>query len=71
MFGVVAKPRTGRFGVEFIAGTRDISLLRNVQNVPGAYAAFYSIGTGFILLLKGRRSIKLTTTLHVAQKRKE
>ena len=51
MVGVEAKLRTGRFGVEFLTVTRDLSLLRNVQNLSGAYAAFCSIGTGFFVLM--------------------
>jgi hypothetical protein len=49
--GLVAKLQTARFGVEFLAGTRDLSLLRNVQTGSGVYTAFYSIGTVFFLLL--------------------
>jgi hypothetical protein len=43
---IVTRVRAGRSGVRIPAGTRDFSLLRNVQTGFGAHSPFYSMGTG-------------------------
>jgi hypothetical protein len=42
----MTKLRVGRFGVPILAGTRHLSLIQNLQTIPGAHPALCSMCTG-------------------------
>lgn len=44
----MTKLRTGRSGLPFPVGSRDFSLLQNVQTVSGVHAVSYSVVTGVL-----------------------
>jgi hypothetical protein len=45
VLGIVTRLRDGRSGVQFLAGARNFSLLKNVKICCGAHPASYSMGT--------------------------
>ena len=55
----------GRKGVRIPAGSRDFSLLQNVQTGPGARRASYLMSTGALSRGKRNRSVNLSTQLHL------
>ena len=57
--------QAGRNGVRIPAGTRQFSLLQNVQTGSGAHQAYYLMGTEALSRGKRNRSVKLTTHLHL------